>query len=581
MEKISVLNCETCGAPLKFSDGGLSAACPYCGNVYRFAGGKSEALTLALNRANALRIGCDFDGAIREYRLITEHNPEDAEAYWGLALSTYGIEYVSDTRTEKRIPTCRRTVKKSILEDENYLNAVKYADAEQAEVYRSRALVIDKLQRGIKHRMEEGEDFDVFLSFRSSDGGGAPTRERTVARRIYDEFTRRGIKTFFSEVTLKEKPGEDYEPVIYKALYSCKFFILIAFSEENVNAPWVKNEWSRFRDRVKEEHLSGACCAVFDTDSVSALPPFIRSQQGVNISKYPAGGYEIELADNLQVRLSRKKMRSRNDAAGMYPGGSEAASLAVRALVRSADIDLGDEVYEAAAEKYLRVLDMDAECGRAWWGLFLAKNGASAAGLAAQNMTYKQALSFKDDRNLKNAERFGDEELKEKVSAFRKMCLFRGRELANDCDVGIKAEQKNLEDMRDRRKKECAKHKSSLHKAERAQKAAKVDPRIVKRGMLPLTIVYLVLFSIIYSATGKEVLLYIGFGTAAVILVSGVFVYFMLKSKVKKSEADYHADKDEADRLERLIKGLDEEISSSEEKIKQLKTMAAAYRNVF
>ena len=163
MEKF-VLNCETCGGPLEYSPDGLTAVCAYCGNTYNFRGAKTEALTLALNRANAMRIACDFDGAIREYRLITERNPHDSEALWGLALSTYGIEYVRDPRSGLRVPTCRRTVKGSILQDENYINAVKYAAPAQAQSYAEKARVIERLQAEIKQRMEKEEDFDVFLA---------------------------------------------------------------------------------------------------------------------------------------------------------------------------------------------------------------------------------------------------------------------------------------------------------------------------------------------------------------------------------------------------------------------------------
>ena len=220
------MNCESCGGALVYAEDGKSAKCPFCGNVYHFKAEKSEALVLALNRANEYRLKNDFDGAITEYKLVTERNPEDSEAYWGLAISTYGIEYVEDPRTKKRIPTCRRTVQKSILEDENYLKALENATEEQKEIYERKAGIIDRLQRNIKRRLEEEEDYDVFISFKSTDEDGNPTKERGVARRIYDELEKRGIKTFFSEVTLRDRIGEDYEPIIYKALYSCKFFIL-------------------------------------------------------------------------------------------------------------------------------------------------------------------------------------------------------------------------------------------------------------------------------------------------------------------------------------------------------------------
>lgn len=357
--------CDTCGGPLRYSQDGLEATCPYCGNRYNFRGGKSEALSLALSRANSYRLNCDFDEAIREYTLITERNPDDAEAWWGLALSKYGIEYVPDPRTGMRVPTCHRTVKESILCDESYLNAIKYAAPAQAESYRLKAEQIERLQSGIKSRLAQEESFDVFLCFRSADKNGAPTKERTVARRIYDELTRRGINTFFSEESLKGRLGEDYEPIIYKALYSCRFFILIATSVENVNTAWVKNEWSRFRDRVYEERLSSACCAVFENITPADLPSFLRGQ-GVNLAKYPAGGYEIEIADALERRFKGfGEERQPQYRADSRDGLNALLDKGRYALTR------GDFVSAAAA--FSSAIDEDGDCGEAWLGALMAE----------------------------------------------------------------------------------------------------------------------------------------------------------------------------------------------------------------
>ncbi len=398
MENKVLQTCETCGGTLIYAAYKKSAVCSFCGNEYFFKEEKSEALTLALNRANALRLRNDFDGAIAEYKLVAERNPDDAEAFWGLALSTYGIEYVEDPRTRKRVPTCRRTVKKSILEDENYIKALENAPAEQREIYERRAAVIDRLQKSIKRRLEDEEDFDVFISFKSTDEEGKPTKERGVARRIYDELERRGIKTFFSEVTLRDRIGEDFEPIIFKALYSCKFFILVAASEENMNSAWVKNEWSRYRDRVFDENLSGAGCAVFEGMSPNALPAFLRTQ-GINLAKYPAGGYEIEIADALaakfglthkndeaeeirrQIEEQKKAFeeqqraleeRLKNVAATAAPATGASATINSLLLRAKQETESGD--YGAAQNYYNKVLDADPTNSEAWLGLFFCEN---------------------------------------------------------------------------------------------------------------------------------------------------------------------------------------------------------------
>ncbi|MCD7729427.1 MAG: TIR domain-containing protein [Clostridia bacterium] len=360
-----VLNCETCGGALIFSDGGLSAKCPYCGNEYAFREEKSQALSLALNRAAAYRAKGDFDAAINEYKSVLADYPQDAEAHWGLALSIYGIEYVEDSRTKKLIPTCRRTVRQSIFDNPDYVQAIDNADPAQAQAYAAKAKVIDRLQKDIMRRMDEEQDYDVFICFRSADENGLPTRERTIARRIYDELTRRGIKTFFSEVTLKDRIGDDYEPIIYKALYSCKFFILVAVSEQNINSPWVKNEWSRYRDRMAEEGLTGACCAVYEGMSLADFPAFMRSVQGVNLAKYPAGGYEIELADNLESRFKSKKKELRT---GILRKNAEG----VEPLLEEGYILLEDGEFVKAAAEFSRALSLDQRCGDAWLGALLA-----------------------------------------------------------------------------------------------------------------------------------------------------------------------------------------------------------------
>lgn len=424
------MNCESCGGALVYAEDGKSAKCPFCGNVYHFKAEKSEALVLALNRANEYRLKNDFDGAITEYKLVTERNPEDSEAYWGLAISTYGIEYVEDPRTKKRIPTCRRTVQKSILEDENYLKALENATEEQKEIYERKAGIIDRLQRNIKRRLEEEEDYDVFISFKSTDEDGNPTKERGVARRIYDELEKRGIKTFFSEVTLRDRIGEDYEPIIYKALYSCKFFILVAASEENMNSAWVKNEWSRFRDRVFDENLTGAGCAVFEGISPSVLPAFLRGQ-GINLAKYPAGGYEIEIADALSAKFGlthkndeaeeirrqieeQKKAfeeqqraleeRLKNVAATTTPAAG--ASATVNSLLKRAKQESESGDYDAAQNYYNKVLDADPENAEAWLGLFYASNrvkdaegiGDIAEGKLAEKVPVRKSTPSGKDR---------------------------------------------------------------------------------------------------------------------------------------------------------------------------------------
>ena len=56
---------------------------------------------------------------------------------------------MDDPVTHAKIATCHRTQYKSILEDADYLEALKRADVIQRGIYEREADYIDKVQKGI------------------------------------------------------------------------------------------------------------------------------------------------------------------------------------------------------------------------------------------------------------------------------------------------------------------------------------------------------------------------------------------------------------------------------------------------
>ncbi len=304
--------CESCGGELISHESEGFWQCRYCGSKYYLKENKGESLILALNRASELRQKSDFDGAILEYTVILKSHPEDDEANWGMFIARCGIEYVKDDRTGNLIPTCHRTLKGDVLEDPYYQKAIQNAAEKQIELYEKQAKAIARLQKKIKQQMDDEEEYDVFISFKAKDENGYPTRDSVVARNIYDKLHAAGIKTFFSEVTLSDRMGDEYEPIIYKALYSCKYFILVTTAEAHTNAIWVKNEWARFRDRMADENMGHCAFAVFD--GKDCIPSFLRGSQGFDLAKYPNGGYEIAVSDYIALHLKKDQRHTVTDA---------------------------------------------------------------------------------------------------------------------------------------------------------------------------------------------------------------------------------------------------------------------------
>ena len=105
----------------------------------------------------------EFDKAEKLYEKIIQADAMQSEAYWGLILCKYGIEYVDDPKTYKKIPTCHRASYDSIIGDEDYKSALMYADISQRTIYEEQAKEIDRIQKEILALSQSEENYDVFI----------------------------------------------------------------------------------------------------------------------------------------------------------------------------------------------------------------------------------------------------------------------------------------------------------------------------------------------------------------------------------------------------------------------------------
>lgn len=112
---MALFKCKMCGGDLEIAEGVSIAECEYCGTKQTVPKSMDNNLKNLFNRANTLRIKSEFDKAERLYEKIIQADPTQPEAYWGLILCKYGIEYVDDPDTFNKIPTCHRTSYDSII----------------------------------------------------------------------------------------------------------------------------------------------------------------------------------------------------------------------------------------------------------------------------------------------------------------------------------------------------------------------------------------------------------------------------------------------------------------------------------
>lgn len=249
---MALFKCKMCGGTLEINNNQSVATCEYCGTGQTLPKLDDEKRANMYDRANHFRRNNEYDKAMGIYEHILNEDNTDAEAYWSLVLCSYGIEYVEDPISHKRIPTINRAQYTSVFNDANYKMALQYADIYQKTIYEEEAKTINEIQKGILEISQKEEPFDVFICYKETDSNGRRTQDSVLANDLYHQLTQENFKVFFARITLEDKLGSAYEPYIFAALNSAKVMVVLGTKPEYFNAVWVKNEWSRYLALIKQ-----------------------------------------------------------------------------------------------------------------------------------------------------------------------------------------------------------------------------------------------------------------------------------------------------------------------------------------
>ena len=195
--------CKVCGGTLVLNEKNGLATCEYCGTIQTLPKFDNDKLCNLYDRASHYRMNNEYDKAMALYEQILLESFEDPDIYWSIVLCRFGIEYVEDPATNKRIPTVNRTQFSSILKDEDYKKALEYADSVQKKIYREEAKYIDGVQKGILDISNKEKPFDIFICYKETDNNGRRTIDSVIAQDIYKELINEGYRVFFPESRLK------------------------------------------------------------------------------------------------------------------------------------------------------------------------------------------------------------------------------------------------------------------------------------------------------------------------------------------------------------------------------------------
>lgn len=398
---MAVFKCKMCGGTIEFNQGDTVGICDSCGTKQTLPNVNDDAISSLYNRANTLRMKSEFDRAEELYNKIIASDETQAEAYWGIILCKFGIEYVEDPKTFKRVPTCHRTSFDAITADEDFKLAVKYGDAEQKKLYRAEAKAIDAIQKDILNIAKNEKPFDIFICYKETDESGKRTQDSVIANEIYHQLTQEGFKVFYAAITLEDKLGQEYEPYIFAALNSAKVMLVIGSRPEYFTAVWVKNEWSRFLKLMKKDRSKLLIPCYKDMDAYE-LPDDFAHLQAQNMSKI---GFINDIVRGIKKVVdndssAQKKSVVKETVVMQNENGN------VRALLDRGFMALEDGEWDKADGFFEQALNFDAKIAEAYLGKLMAE-----LRVHRKEKLRKCEEPFYNSNNYQKAVRFGDDKL--------------------------------------------------------------------------------------------------------------------------------------------------------------------------
>lgn len=374
---MTTLKCKMCGGELENTEEISVCECEYCGSKQTIPTVDDEKIMKLYDRANRFRMANEFDKAMGVYESIVEESDEEAEAYWGLILCKYGIEYVDDPATGNKVPTCHRVSFDSLLDDEDFEHVMENSDALSKSVYREQAKQIEEIRKGIIEVSGKEEPYDIFICYKETAEDGDRTIDSVMAQDVYDALTDKGYRVFFSRISLEDKLGTEYEPYIFAALNSAKVMLAFGTSYDYYNAVWVKNEWSRYiklMAKDKEKHLI-PCYKDIDAYDI---PKEFKHLQAQDMGKVGAiqdllRGIDKILRPEGNSSLSNTSTSSVQDIQAAVASAVAAnTGKDMNILLERGFMTLEDGDFDKADSLFEDVLNQNPKCAEAYMGKLMA-----------------------------------------------------------------------------------------------------------------------------------------------------------------------------------------------------------------
>ncbi len=157
-------------------------------------------------------------------------------------------------------------------------------------------------------------NYQVFISFKNTENNEY-TKDRQVSEALYKYLTERGVKTFYSNITLFDFGESAYKEVIDDALDEVSIMVVIGSKREYLISKWCKYEWHTYQQNILSNVVNGSIVTYLGDMNISEVPTGIRHYQSFNLNETPVetvGDFILHALENNSSNNLKKDVLEQN-----------------------------------------------------------------------------------------------------------------------------------------------------------------------------------------------------------------------------------------------------------------------------
>ncbi len=127
-------------------------------------------------------------------------------------------------------------------------------------------------------------NYQVFISFKNTENNKF-TQDKQLSEELYRYLSEKGIRTFYSNITLLDFGESAYKEVIDDALDEVSVMVVVGSKKEYLNSKWCKYEWHTYQQNILSNIVDGSIVTYLGNMELAEVPTGLRHYQSFSIEQ--------------------------------------------------------------------------------------------------------------------------------------------------------------------------------------------------------------------------------------------------------------------------------------------------------